>query len=106
MLDNKVDFQNTLFIGHFDDGKEKHQSHEMRILGNRIDKYIDIDRNVWLSSYDIGDIHVYGETEDECKRNIILAIDEVINKLKEFQENVHNNNIPVVNITFDGGIKK
>ena len=87
---------NELYISHYDDKKEKDQSHEMRILGNRIDESLDY--NVWLSSYDIGDINVYGKTKEECKKNLILAVDEVVNKLVDFREKLHNDQVEIIDI--------
>lgn len=75
---------------HYDDKKEKFQSHEITIGGE-----IGIKPDIGLYSGDFSDITGYGSTKDEAINDFIRKYEYLINQYNAFLNMIHANAIDI-----------
>lgn len=89
-----TNYDPPLSIKYHDDKKEKFQSHEMSFIGYGLNEFVE-DNEIYINSYDLSDIEVYGATKEEAKERLIKAFDYIMEKLKDLQCKIHNNEIDI-----------
>lgn len=73
-------------LQHYDDGKQKYQSHEIYIVE---EDFYNLKHDI--SSHNPFDITGYGETKEEALEQFIDKFDYVMNELLAFQTLLHEN---------------
>lgn len=72
-----------MILAHYDDGKQKYQSHEIFLKedGNFFSKEHD------LSSHDITDVRGYGETKEEALQDLKTQLDWLFEEYRALEKN-------------------
>lgn len=82
-----------------DDGRGKQQSVVARIGGcYDIDKYLDEENHIYIGSYNIDNLAVYGETKEEAIDNLKIALDYLAHEFEAFYHNVLNGIVEIEEI--------
>lgn len=65
-------------IAHYNDGKGRHQSHEVYFLD---DKCYEIDDGIFVNSHDLSSLIGYGDNFEEAKYSLLKQLDWLIAEL-------------------------
>lgn len=90
-------------LAHYNDGKQKYQSHEISIF----DKYDDYcDETGTFGIHDLAAIIGYGESEEQARDDFRNKFNSAFEQLKEFHRKLNDSNesIEEVEVDYTGSI--
>lgn len=91
-------------LAHYDDGKQKYQSHEISIF-DKCDDYCD--ETGTFGIHDLAAIVGYGESEEQARKDFIDKFNSAFEQLKEFHrklnsDDTENDAINQIEVNYSG----